>query len=775
MDFTDINLDLSVKLVKEGASTVQTSDVLSLIISAILLCVCVAGIVFAMRFRRSIKNSSASAKGVGTMKKYIAFEAIVVAGLIAWFVCLACLNAQVSAYAETSPVVPDRNEIIGTIAEDGSVSFDTFLLNNVSEESYSVKTTKFITKEEVMFVDELKTANIVLDGFDGQLYNDVPDQENQAENVHPLITGSSTNLNLSIFGLTDKSYEQLSSKSIFTISLTMKKVQMKSIELAQLPDKIHYVYDEEFNAQGMIVNAVFSDDSSIDITNDCVVDPQVFKALGDVPVKISYNAEGKTWELNPAFTVSVVPNVRSYACLNADKSILTFTYDNKWNEYDFIFDVEETGENPDWAVYVGQGTSDQSTVTAVNFNESFKNVQVKTCQNWFCGISEDNEGSNSNIENFNGIENLKTDQCENMRSMFMGCKKLDSINISSFVIQNLKDTTNMFSECISLEEIICENNWAESSILTKSEGMFEGCTKLNGYEEAQTNKDYAYPFDGEKGYFSWYMYNALSFTCDNEAEVSFACEGECSPPNMQYSYNAKNWSSWGANEVLNLPADNNKTVYVKGNNKTQFSSSAENYVHFVFVGDVKANGNVTSLIDNCDGSSVDEIPCTYCFTQLFTACETLTEAPLLPSKVLKAHCYSGMFRKCFALKQAPSLNSTNLADGCYYAMFNQAGIVNAMEILPAENLKEDCYQSMFDTCQYLKKPPVIKANVLEKGCCWGMFRNCISLKVDNQQIDSSTEFFTCPKIKNLSVDLMFQNTAGYKDDPKEGETYYYVL
>lgn len=68
------------------------------------------------------------------------------------------------------------------------------------------------------------------------------------------------------------------------------------MKIATIPNKIRYVEGESFDATGMVVKAIFADQSEIVVT-DYTIDKTVF-AYGDEKVVVTYVYEGKTYNVD---------------------------------------------------------------------------------------------------------------------------------------------------------------------------------------------------------------------------------------------------------------------------------------------------------------------------------------------------------------------------------------------------------------------------------------------------------------------------------------------
>ena len=171
-------------------------------------------------------------------------------------------------------------------------------------------------------------------------------------------------------------------------------------------------------------------------------------------------------------------------------------------------------------------------------------------------------------------------------------------------------------------------------------------------------------------------------------------------------------------------------------------------------------GNVMSLLDANNFSTMSSLTASLVFTCLFRYCTGLTDASklILPADNLTFQCYRGMFANCSNLVGVPKLPAMNLGEGCYNGMFqycykltdgtmlpelpattlasncydfmfaSDTGLTDASElVLPATTLAQNCYASMFWHCSNLKKTPKLPVTTLANGCYYQMFQTCTSL------------------------------------------------
>ena len=159
-----------------------------------------------------------------------------------------------------------------------------------------------------------------------------------------------------------------------------------------------------------------------------------------------------------------------YALLSDNNTKLTFYYDIK----------------PDDGMDVGPFTaaSDRgwngaaTTITTVEFDASMANCStVTSTAYWFYGLE--------NLTTITGIENLNTTNVTTMRSMFSGCKKLKSLDLSSFDTSNVIDMSYMFYFCSSLTSL--DVSGFNTSRVVDMSYMFYGCSSLTSLDLSRFN------------------------------------------------------------------------------------------------------------------------------------------------------------------------------------------------------------------------------------------------------------------------------------------------
>ena len=120
------------------------------------------------------------------------------------------------------------------------------------------------------------------------------------------------------------------------------------------------------------------------------------------------------------------------------------------------------------AEYGLPGWLDNSSCEKVVFDDSFKDVRPTSCYKWFDNFTE--------LQTIEGIENLNTENVTIMSCMFTNCKKLKSLDLSSFNTMEVTNMTSMFASCEKLETLdLSSFNTGE---VTTMWGMFQSCPSL---------------------------------------------------------------------------------------------------------------------------------------------------------------------------------------------------------------------------------------------------------------------------------------------------------
>lgn len=195
---------------------------------------------------------------------------------------------------------------------------------------------------------------------------------------------------------------------------------------------------------------------------------------------------------------------------------------------------------------------------------------------------------------------------------------------------------------------------------------------------------------------------------------------------LEYFASDNTWTVWDGTDSLSAATNGAEYVlYLRGTGNTVITNAA----YWKLSGsNIACIGNIETLLDYATVErSEHPTMAAQCYTNMFGAFSSLTQAPELPATVLSPDCYAGMFDGCTSLTQAPKLPATTLATGCYLNMFYGCTSLTQVPKLPATTLANACYQSMFYGCTSLTQAPELPATTLATDCYANMFYGCTSL------------------------------------------------
>ena len=136
----------------------------------------------------------------------------------------------------------------------------------------------------------------------------------------------------------------------------------------------------------------------------------------------------------------------------------------------FYYDVNRNSRNglamaPSGLVTWGDYAKDIETVV---FDPSIANTSFIYLQGWFSGFEK--------LTTIKGLEYLNTSSTQVMQSMFMNCKSLVELDLSTFNTENVEDMGVMFNGCSSLRKLnVSSFNTKKVGLMY---GMFGNCTSL---------------------------------------------------------------------------------------------------------------------------------------------------------------------------------------------------------------------------------------------------------------------------------------------------------
>ncbi len=196
----------------------------------------------------------------------------------------------------------------------------------------------------------------------------------------------------------------------------------------------------------------------------------MFRGCTQLAGAISFNSSITNADGANPNTGYFINEIEPYALLSTDNTTLTFYYDDrKTTREGTVYKIPWNGI-PGWVPEeVLWGGENNSTITTVNFNDSFASYDGLTstrCMFYFL----------DNLVEINGLDKLSTSHVTDMAGMFEGCSKLTTINLSSLNTSNATDMSFMFEGCSSLTTLDLSS--LNTSNVMDMNHIFTNCTAL---------------------------------------------------------------------------------------------------------------------------------------------------------------------------------------------------------------------------------------------------------------------------------------------------------
>ena len=228
-----------------------------------------------------------------------------------------------------------------------------------------------------------------------------------------------------------------------------------------------------------------------------------------------------------------------------------------------------------------------------------------------------------------------------------------------------------------------------------------------------------------------YSKEPLTFKILSYGTINWTTSDSSLTKTIEYKLNDGEWTHITSNTEPSASAivvTRGNKIQFRGNN-TSYSDGLSYNTFGSSTAEFEVEGNIMSLIDSTNFSTLTTLQDNYTFISLFEICTGLASAKnlILPATTLAYSCYSSMFQGCTSLTTAPELPATTLPFACYSSMFKGCSNLRTAPALPATALEGFCYNNMFQGCSSLTTAPELPARTLATWCYSGMFYGCTSL------------------------------------------------
>ena len=402
-------------------------------------------------------------------------------------------------------------------------------------------------------------------------------------------------------------------------------------------------------------------------------------------------------------------------------------------------------------------------------------------------------GYMSNLTSINGLEYFDTSNVTSMYSMFNGCSRLTSVDLSHFNTSNVTSMSSMFYNCSGLTEL--DLSHFDASNVTTMNSMFHNCSGLTELDLSHFNtskvKNMSAMFNGCSGLISLNIsrFDTSSVTTMNS--MFYNCR----------ALESLNISSFDTSKVTDMDSMFRNCSGLTSIDLSHFNTSKVTNMSSMFNGcrglvslnisnfDTSNVTNMGSMFESCKGLTILNISSFVTdnvtnMSSMFSGCSGLTELGLSHFNTSNVTNMVSMFSGCSGLTSIDlshfnTSNVTNMASMFYncsglteldLSHFNTSNVTNmasmfyncsgltSLNISSFDTSKVTDMHSMFHGCSILTELDLSHFDTSNVTNMSGMFRSCGSLtELDlshfntSKVTDMNFMFNYCEKLVDLDV------------------------
>ena len=299
-----------------------------------------------------------------------------------------------------------------------------------------------------------------------------------------------------------------------------------------------------------------------------------------------------------------------------------------------------------------------TNIKNIVFDESFKTYAPTSLEHFFAGCST--------LETISGLEYLNTEKVTDMSSMFDGCQKLSSLDLSKFNTEKVTNMSGMFYGCQKLSSLDLSKFNTEK--VTDMRDMFAGCQKLSSLDLSKFNTEKVTNMSGMfKDCLELSSLDLSKFNTKEVKHMNSMFESCSALSSLDLSnFNTANVESMG-NMFINSSALSSLTL-------SNFNTANVEFMDNMF--------NGCSVLTSLDLSNFNTKEVRYMYS-MFQACSALTTIYASDEFVTtKVEIGSDMFSGCTKLKGYSDSKTDHkyancgtdgyFTPGCAYAEFDNA-------------------------------------------------------------------------------------------------------
>ncbi len=446
---------------------------------------------------------------------------------------------------------------------------------------------------------------------------------------------------------------------------------------------------------------------------------------------------------------------KPYVVLSSDSTRITFYYD--------AFSASHVSPEVTYDIKAGlvPWNAVKSRIKSVNFNSSFANYTPTSTGNWFGDMPE--------LTSIYNLQYLNTNEVTDMQSMFSGCQKLTSLDLSKFNTEKVTDMGFMFYNCTALTSLDVSSfntsnvrNMARmfcycSALTTldvsgfntanvKNMGnMFNSCTNLTALDVSGFNTANSTTMNG------------MFYGCANLTELDVSGFNTANVTSMSYMFyncaklTALDVSGFNTANVVGMNGMFNNCAKLTALDVSGFNTANVTSMSTMFY----SCSALTALdVSGFDTKKVVDM------THMFHGCSALTTLDLSSFNTEKVISMEMMFNSCKALKSIV-FDKTRFVTSSVKNMSNMFSSCNQLESLDVsffDTQNVTTMNSMFSLCSSLPVIDVCGFNTDKLTNTNYMFTLCSALtqldlsNFNTANVTSMTAMFRgCSNLTTISV------------------------
>ena len=421
---------------------------------------------------------------------------------------------------------------------------------------------------------------------------------------------------------------------------------------------------------------------------------------------------------------------RMVAQTAASSSKYIATYESSTNTLTFKKNVGETLPSNSVVVKDKMKVADikrnfeNGTILHIVFDKSFSTYTPTSLNSFFSSLTY--------LKTITGLEYLNTANVTDMSYMFLGCKKLTSLDVTKFNTAKVTNMSNMFANCSKLTSLDVTKFNTEK--VTGMYYMFYGCSKLTSLDVTHFNT--ANVTNMSNMFWGCSSLTSLDVTHFNTAKVT----------DMRYMfYNCSSLTSldvtkFNTEKVTNMSYMFYYCLKLTSLDVTKFNTEKVRDMSYMFYNCSK----LTSLnVTHFNTANVTDM------RYMFYGCSSLTSLDVTKFNTEKGTNMSNMFYNCSKLTSlnVTKFNTEKVTDMSY--MFHNCSKLTSLDVTNFNTENVTNMSFMFSGCSTLTTIYVNDKFVIDKVTNGSsMFDNCTNLKdytpskKDHNYANYKTGYFT---------------------------------